>query len=108
MVSKYQLFPLILLYWFCFKKSLSKFSYDSEALLFCRVSSCGSWTEEEKEAVFKHLSSFVTQGQFAGKSDCENCISKSNGVEQSDWCAVKYFVKNQPDKRKRVLAPKNS
>lgn len=68
-----------------------------------------SWTEEGKEAVFKHLSSFVRQRRFPGKRDCENCIPKSNGaLERRDWRAVKYVVKNQVDKRKRVLARKNS
>ena len=67
-----------------------------------------SWTEEEKEAVFKHLSSFVRQGRYPGKRDCENCILKANGVlHRRRWRAIKYFVKNQIDKRKRVLAPKN-
>ena len=67
-----------------------------------------AWTKEEKEAVFKHLSSFVRQGRYPGKRDCENCILKANGVLHCRrWCAIKYFVKNQIDKRKRVLAPKN-
>ena len=66
------------------------------------------WTEEEKEAVFKQLSSFVSQAKYPGKVDCENCIVKAKGVlHRRDWRAVKYFVKNQIDKRKRVLCPKN-
>ena len=68
-----------------------------------------SWTGEEKEAVFNHLSYFVREGRYPGKRDCENCISKSNGaLERKEWCAVKYFVKNQVDKRRSVFAPKNS
>ena len=107
MMSKYRLFALILFYWLnalvsCYPNLVTT-SYFAESV--SRV----SWTEEEKDAVFKHLSSFVRQGRFPGKRDCENCFPKSNGaLERRDWRAVKSFVKNQVDKRKRVLAPKNS
>lgn len=67
------------------------------------------WAEEEKKAVFKHLSTFIRQGRCPGKLDCENCILNTKGtLDGRDWRAVKYYVKNQVDKRKRVLAPKNS
>ena len=67
-----------------------------------------SWTEEEKEAVFKHVSFFVRQGRYPGKLDCENCILKANdALRRRDWLVIKYFVKNQINKRNVVLACKN-
>lgn len=68
-----------------------------------------SWTEEEKQAVFKSLDHWIRQGgRLPGKLDCEKCISKANGaLDRRKWSDVKYFVKNQIEKRKRVLAPKN-
>ena len=67
-----------------------------------------SWTEEEKEAVFKPVSFFVRQGRYPGKLDCENCILKANdALRRRDWLVIKYFVKNQINKRNVVLACKN-
>jgi len=66
----------------------------------------------QKKGRRRFLSTLVPlsdKDDFQEKRDCENCIPKSNGaLERRDWRAVKYFVKNQVDKRKRVLAPKNS
>ncbi|KAJ7391536.1 hypothetical protein OS493_017230 [Desmophyllum pertusum] len=62
------------------------------------------WTEEEKVAVFKYLAHWIRQGRVPGKRDCENCISKANGaLDRREWTTVKYYIKNQIDKRKRVL-----
>ena len=67
------------------------------------------WKKEEKEAVFKYLAPWIRRGRVPGKLDCEKCISKANGaLHHRNWTVVKSFVKNQIDKRKRVLAPKSS
>ncbi|XP_068746319.1 uncharacterized protein [Montipora capricornis] len=67
-----------------------------------------SWTGEEKEAVLKYLGHWIRQGRIPGKLDCEQCISKTNGVlDHRKWSDVKFFIKNQIDKRRKVLAPKN-
>ena len=67
---------------------------------------CYLCTEEEKEAVFKHLSSFVRERRFPGKLDFKNCILKANSaLDGRDWHAVKYFVKNQIDIRERGFLP---
>ena len=63
------------------------------------------WMEQEKDAVFKYLSHWIRRGRVPGKVDCDRCISKAgNALERRDWTAVKYYVKNQIDKRNRVLA----
>lgn len=46
--------------------------------------------EQEKEAVFKYLSNSIREGRVP------------------DWTAVKYYVKNQIDKRNRVLLAKST
>ncbi|XP_068712639.1 uncharacterized protein [Montipora foliosa] len=66
------------------------------------------WTGEEKEAVLKYLGHWIRKGRVPGKLDCEQCISKANGaLDHRKWTDLKYFVKNQIDKRKKVLDPKN-
>jgi len=65
------------------------------------------WTEDEKEAVFKYLFHYIKQGCVPGKVDCEKCIDKAgSALQRRDWTAVKYYVKNQIEKRKKTLVPK--
>lgn len=53
------------------------------------------WSPEEKKAVFKHLSDTIRKKQVPGKMECEQCIQKSKpALDQREWTAVKYFVKN--------------
>ena len=60
------------------------------------------WTNEEKRAVLGHLGRFITSGVVPGKGPCEDCIKKSEGALSSrSWTAVKYFVKNEVERRKR-------
>lgn len=67
-----------------------------------------SWTGEEKEAVLKYLGHWVRRERIPGKLECEQCISKANGVlDHRKWSDVKFFIKNQIDKRRKILAPKN-
>ncbi|XP_068694511.1 uncharacterized protein [Montipora foliosa] len=66
------------------------------------------WTGEEKEAVLKYLGHWIRKGRVPGKLDCEQCISKANGaLDHRKWTDLTYFVKNQIDKRKKVLDPNN-
>ena len=61
-----------------------------------------SWTQEEKKAVLSHLGRFITSGVVPGKGPCEQCINRSQGALSSrSWTAVKFFVKNEVDRRKR-------
>ena len=63
---------------------------------------------DEKEAIFKYLSHWIRQRHVPGKIDCEKCILRAGcTLQQKDWRSVKYYVKNQIDKMKRVFDPKN-
>ena len=45
----------------------------------------------------------IRQENVPGKRECESCKIKSDGVLDSrEWKAIKYCVKNQIDKRKRL------
>ena len=62
------------------------------------------WTKEEKKAVLGQLGPFITSGVVPGKGPCEECIKKSQGALSSrSWKAVKYFVKNEVNRRKRRI-----
>ena len=59
-------------------------------------------------AVFKHLNDWVRKGKVPGKRPCEMCISKANGaLDGRQWRKIKYFVKNEINKRKNFIARTN-
>ena len=62
------------------------------------------WTLEEKKAVLSQLGRYVTSGVVPGKNVCEECIRKSQGaLSKRGWTAIKFFVKNEIYRRKRVI-----
>jgi len=71
-------------------------------LLFLGLVEKVPWTVPEKEAIFKELMDAIIQETVPGKEHCQRCIANSNGaLDNRDWRAVKYFVKNEIDRRKR-------
>ena len=68
-----------------------------------------SWTNEEKRVVLDHLGRFISSGVVPGKGPCEECIKRSQGALSSRlWTAVKFFVKNELERRKRRKWRKNN
>ena len=62
------------------------------------------WTREEKAAVFKHLGSYVKRGVVPSKAACEQCMKRSGkALARREWRGVKFCVKNEITKRKRLL-----
>ena len=62
------------------------------------------WEKDEKRAVLQHLGAFITSEVAPGKEACEECIRKSDGaLSKRNWTAIKYFVKNEIDRRKKML-----
>ena len=60
--------------------------------------------KDEKRAVLQHLGAFITSEVAPGKEACEECIRKSDGaLSRRNWTAIKYFVKNEIDRRKKML-----
>ena len=68
--------------------------------------------QKRKKQLFSSISPgapWIRRGRVPGKRDCENCIAKANGaLDRREWTAVKYYIKNQNDKRKRVLTTMNN
>ena len=86
-----------------------KFGKITIIFFFAEASTRTQWTEDEKEAVFNYFSHHIKKGRIPGKVDCEKCIDKAGGsLQRRDWKAVKYYVKNQIDKRNKVLVPKST
>ena len=61
------------------------------------------WTQEEKRAVLSQLDHLVREERVPQKKECMECKEKSAGVlDKRDWRGIKYFIKNQITKRKRI------
>ena len=59
------------------------------------------WTTKEKDAVFKSLGHLIRQGRLPGKLECERCKAQAKDIlNDREWTANKYYVKNQISKRK--------
>lgn len=57
------------------------------------------WSDAESSAVLNCMHHFIQLKKVPNKRDCENCISKSNGVlKDRNWSRVKFFVYNQIQK----------
>jgi len=50
------------------------------------------WTQAEKEAVMKHLGSFLSKSYLPGKDACMRCIQNSSPVLDNWHC--KNYCKN--------------
>ena len=63
------------------------------------------WTSQEKAAVQRNMSKFISLRRVPAKYDCQICIEKESPVLCSrTWKDVKYFVYNQIVKIKRKVA----
>ena len=51
----------------------------------------------------------MTSGVVPGKNACDECNRKSQGaLSKRGWTAVKFFVKNEIHRRKRMIEEKDS
>ncbi|XP_076850568.1 uncharacterized protein LOC143500340 isoform X1 [Brachyhypopomus gauderio] len=54
------------------------------------------WSDNEVQAVEKHLMRFINSCQVPGKKDCVSCLlSEPDALKHRDWTALKYYVKNR-------------
>jgi hypothetical protein len=61
------------------------------------------WTRDEKRAVLEHLDNHIREEKVPNKNECDACKKKSGGaLEKRDWKAIKYYIKNQISKRKKI------
>lgn len=60
------------------------------------------WSVEEKAAVERHMTSFISGGRVPGKRDCDKCLKmEKKALKSRDWRSIKFYVKN------RINAQKN-
>ena len=52
------------------------------------------WSHEEKSAVEKHLSRFITMIIAPGKKACAEAVELESALQCRSWEAVKYYVYN--------------
>jgi hypothetical protein len=68
---------------------------------------CKDWTKEEKQAVHNYLEYYIRRGVVPGKSECERCKAEAEGALNSrEWRPIKYYVKNQINKRVKTTKAK--
>ena len=60
------------------------------------------WSDKEKQAVQKHMTTFLKTFKTPGKVDCEKCILASgSSLKNRSWTDVKNYVYNQNCSRKK-------
>ncbi|XP_056310878.1 uncharacterized protein LOC130222319 [Danio aesculapii] len=52
------------------------------------------WSDEERRAVSKHLSSYIAQRRVSGKAACMNCLTEETALRERTWTDVKNCVYN--------------
>lgn len=61
------------------------------------------WSEEECNAVLRYFRCEIAKKITPGKQKCEECIENAKGaLNQRDWRDVKYYVKNQITKIRKI------
>ncbi|CAB3989778.1 Hypothetical predicted protein [Paramuricea clavata] len=61
------------------------------------------WTRDEKRAVLEHLDNHIREEKVPNKDECDAYKQKSGGaLDKRDWKAIKYYIKNQIYKRKKI------
>lgn len=59
-----------------------------------------SWSQEEKDAVFKHLGKYIYAGKIPGRSVIDKCLEKESVLQNRNWLLVKDFCRNKIDSLK--------
>ena len=57
------------------------------------------WSEDEKSAVYRHLSTFIETLQLPGKADIEACMQLEPALLGRTWRNVKDFCRSQQQSR---------
>lgn len=61
-----------------------------------------SWSQDEQEAVFRHLSNFISQRKLPGKLECEMAKTKEKkALQNRTWQQIKHFIRNKITKEIR-------
>lgn len=64
------------------------------------------WEQSEREAVIQFFKQHIKKNIVPKQQDCLNCIKENPALANRNWKKVKYFVKNQIDKNKKMPGKK--
>ena len=56
------------------------------------------WTDEEIQAVEKHLGKYFRIPQLPGKAECTDTLKKEPVLHRRTWSHIKFFIKNRKTK----------
>ncbi|KAK4886437.1 hypothetical protein RN001_002708 [Aquatica leii] len=61
-----------------------------------------AWKEEEKECVLKFFKIDISHEVVPGKNACMQCIQENAVLKNMDWKRIKYCIKNEIAKRRKL------
>ncbi|XP_061620861.1 uncharacterized protein LOC133473276 isoform X1 [Phyllopteryx taeniolatus] len=64
------------------------------------------WSQQEVQAVKKHMSRFITSCIVPGKNDCEECLrADPKALKNRNWKNIKFYVYNRIRVKQRKTLP---
>ena len=60
------------------------------------------WTQDERDAVQRHLGVFLKRLLVPGKAQCEKILKTERALSQRSWRDLKNYVHNQVQKRRKL------
>jgi len=64
-------------------------------LICCNPGKKRLWSNDEKQAVLRHLNQFLIEPQLPGKEAIEQCKENEQILERRSWRNIKDFCRNQ-------------
>ena len=61
------------------------------------------WNSDEKAAIFKTLSKFLSLDRLPGKAEIEEVKRSEPALQKRPWKQIKFFIKNIKDSQKRKM-----
>ena len=61
------------------------------------------WSSDEKAAIIKTLSKFLSLNGLHGKAEIEEVKRSEPALQKRPWQQIKFFIKNSKDSQKRKM-----
>ena len=61
------------------------------------------WSSDEKAAIIKTLSKFLSLNKLPGKAEIEEVKRSEPALQKRLWQQIKFFIKNLKDSQKRKM-----
>ncbi|KAK5637904.1 hypothetical protein RI129_000132 [Pyrocoelia pectoralis] len=72
------------------------------AITKCSHGNTCAMEKEEKECVLKFFKIDISHGVVPGKTACMQCIQENAVLKNMDWKKIKYCIKNEIAKRRKL------